>query len=269
MSLRRKMIRQEKSIQRILSKLDVSIGKEHKRHYDEIKFMVADVYAKYEPESAYTELLKYSRMHNLEAELKGEASRLNKNIIALVRTGLNDLYRTSYNGSFDSLQEATGLTSIRKSLNAYEVTNNMVAGIHWEDRVMNYQRAKAFNVEKIVKGGMYRGDTYRTIAAELRESSRMSANRSSLIARSEGKRVVSEAQLEVMDTYADKVPIYKTWETSLDERVRDSHKDMQGQKVLYDELFQMTGGGEAEAPGLSTDDSDNYNERCWMSIDVE
>lgn len=262
------MILQNKRIQRLLNSIDVSIGIEHKRYYNELRYMIADVYEKYEPESAYTELLKYNRMHNLEADLKGEASRLNKNLKAIVRTGLNDVYRTTYNGSFDALKNATQLTSIQKNLNVYQVTNNMVAGIHWQDRVINYQRAQAFTIEKVVKEGMYKGDTYRTIASELKDKTRMSANRSSLVARTEGKRVNAEAQIEVMDTYAKKIPMYKVWETSYDERVRDRHEQMQGQRVLYDERFIMPDGSESDGPGMSDNAEDNYNERCWMRIEL-
>ena len=55
----------------------------------------------------------------------------------------------------------------------------------------------------------------------------------------------------------------KEWLTSLDERVRDTHKDAHGQTVGLDEDFEV-GDGHGPSPGNIDADEENFNCRCGV-----
>lgn len=58
----------------------------------------------------------------------------------------------------------------------------------------------------------------------------------------------------------------KTWETMLDDRVRDTHFFLQGETIPYDEEFVTIGGDSALAPGMFENASENCNCRCFLSL---
>lgn len=59
--------------------------------------------------------------------------------------------------------------------------------------------------------------------------------------------------------------LMKTWETMLDDRVRDSHDFLEGETIPFDDEFVTLGGDSALAPGMFQDPENNCNCRCWIS----
>lgn len=59
----------------------------------------------------------------------------------------------------------------------------------------------------------------------------------------------------------------KTWNTMLDDRVRDTHDPLQGVTVGIDDKFVTWDGDEARFPGDFEDPSNNVRCRCWLTFD--
>ena len=59
----------------------------------------------------------------------------------------------------------------------------------------------------------------------------------------------------------------KTWNTMLDDRVRDTHDPLQGVTVGIDDKFVTWDGDEARYPGDFEDVANNVNCRCWLTFD--
>ena len=59
---------------------------------------------------------------------------------------------------------------------------------------------------------------------------------------------------------------FKTWETQLDERVREQHSYLQSVTVPIDEDFYTFDGDHAPQPGGFENVANNANCRCWLSF---
>lgn len=86
------------------------------------------------------------------------------------------------------------------------------------------------------------------------------------IAETESHRDTNEA---IYDTAKDSgLTVYKTWETMLDDRVRDAHEEIQGQTVPFDDVFVTWDGHEARFPGDFGIPELDVNCRCYISVSV-
>ena len=66
---------------------------------------------------------------------------------------------------------------------------------------------------------------------------------------------------------SDKPGIKKTWNTMLDWKVRDAHRELEGQTVGIDDLFYVASDS-AYAPGGFNDPALNCNCRCYLTLKV-
>lgn len=64
-------------------------------------------------------------------------------------------------------------------------------------------------------------------------------------------------------------PIYKTWRTMLDDRVRDSHDYLEGTKLEIDEEFCTYNGNHALFPGQFGVGEEDVNCRCYAQISFD
>lgn len=89
------------------------------------------------------------------------------------------------------------------------------------------------------------------------------------IARSEAMSALHEAQEQSIDQMVDSGTVTQTavsyaWRTADDNRVRDSHAEMDGQEVQYGENFTTGNGVELEYPGDPKGPPEEVlNCRCW------
>lgn len=261
----------DKVIQRLLNKNGININKLYKEHIDQIKLLVAEVYEKYgqSPDQMFGELMKYGRIDKLDEEIKTIVRSLNTVAIKSIRTTLSEVYRNVYKTTFDLVVNETKLVGIQRSLKAMETVNQINMGMVWTDRFKNYNDRATYEIIRTTREGIYRGDSYQTISKALTERIEVSEKGANVIARTEGKRVYSEAQTEVVDQFKGKVQMVKIWETSKDERVRSKHKKMQGQTVDYEDMFTLPDGTKTFAPGQTGKPEHDIHERCYMRIEVK
>ena len=60
--------------------------------------------------------------------------------------------------------------------------------------------------------------------------------------------------------------LMKTWETMMDDRVRDSHWWLEGVTIPFDEEFVTFGGASAPAPGMFDEADQDVNCRCYLTL---
>lgn len=97
------------------------------------------------------------------------------------------------------------------------------------------------------------------------------AARSSTIARTEGLRITNQARAEAVrqvvdDLGVDRRRVIRIWNTTMDDRTRDSHASMDGQQVGIDEPFISGLGNRLMFPGdPSAPPEDIINCRCVIT----
>lgn len=79
-------------------------------------------------------------------------------------------------------------------------------------------------------------------------------------------RIYNDAVLDVGERSGDGV--MKTWETMLDDRVRDTHEYLEGMTIQRDSRFYSFDGDSARYPGDFTDPQNNVNCRCRISLSM-
>ena len=112
-----------------------------------------------------------------------------------------------------------------------------IADKTWEERVSEYLDDEAGTVDEII----------RVVDTDL-------------------NRVYNDSILDVGER-ADGT-VMKTWETMMDERVRDTHDYLQSTSVPIDRRFYTFDGDSARYPGDFTHPQNNVNCRCRISLSM-
>lgn len=92
-------------------------------------------------------------------------------------------------------------------------------------------------------------------------------NQLAVVAETETHRTINEGGYEAAERYAKDHPgvtIYKTWETMMDDKVRDEHEELQGATVPLDARFYSWTGDSALRPGDFMSPELNINCRCML-----
>lgn len=83
------------------------------------------------------------------------------------------------------------------------------------------------------------------------------------IAETDTTRIYNEGEL---DTAIEAGAQYKTWNTMMDDRVRDSHSYIERLKVGINDRFYTFDGDSALSPGGFTLPENNCGCRCWLTF---
>ena len=88
------------------------------------------------------------------------------------------------------------------------------------------------------------------------------------LAETEYHRVFNEATADGAVEYTRQTgrPVAKTWRTMRDDRVRETHIDLEGQRVPMNGWFYANDGDQALFPGGFANPENNVNCRCWLDI---
>ena len=92
-------------------------------------------------------------------------------------------------------------------------------------------------------------------------------NQLAVVAETETHRTINEGGYEAAERYAEEHPgvtVYKTWETMMDDKVRDEHEELQGATIPLDARFYSWTGDSALRPGDFMSPELNINCRCLL-----
>lgn len=114
-----------------------------------------------------------------------------------------------------------------------------IAGRNWEQRVREYYDDPSASAEDVMR-----------------------------VVETDTNRIYSDAVLNVGQKVSEQgVLVNKTWETMLDDKVRDTHEFLQSVTVPIDKRFTTYDGDSARYPGDFTDPSNNVNCRCYITVE--
>ena len=140
-------------------------------------------------------------------------------------------------GTEDADEELTVTESV--------VTDEMFATIwkdiadkNWEERISEYYEDPDSTVEDIIR-----------------------------VVETDTNRIYNDAVNNVGEKVEAKgTPVTKTWNTMLDDRVRDTHEYIESVTVPFSERFYTFDGDSARYPGDFADPSNNINCRCSITL---
>lgn len=243
----------------------------HKKTLDNLRLELAKLYEKHGVDGRipWDEMGKYDRLKKLDELIEKEVKVLYKSTQKEIRSTLNSIAKDTYINSIKIVENETGrkLRGIVKKLNVAKVVNDDMAGLEWLTRMDNHRHNFIYKLSSDLKGGLKRGDTYKTLSRKLKEETQISANKANVIIRTEGHRVHSQARKDSLDTVSKQgIKMYKTWVSSQDERVREQHQDMDGVEIPYEDDFVLPDGTIGSAPALTGEAHHDINCRCIITV---
>lgn len=144
------------------------------------------------------------------------------------------LYRTEIETRMQSETETIRIVPIdTDSMNGSVYRD--IAGENWEQRVSDYYDSEDGTADDVIR-----------------------------VLDTDSHRIYNDAIEDVGERSSGR--IYKTWETMLDDRVRDTHEWLQSVRVPLNERFYTYDGDSARYPGDFTLPQNNINCRCRISL---
>ncbi len=89
------------------------------------------------------------------------------------------------------------------------------------------------------------------------------------LAETEYHRVFNEATADGAAEYTRQTgkAVSKTWRTMRDNRVRETHEGLEGQRIPFNDWFYANDGDQALFPGGFANPENNVNCRCWLDVE--
>lgn len=154
--------------------------------------------------------------------------------------------------------------AIKKKIDLDEIINDTVAGRHWKERTQHISANLTYDILSQVKKGIANGEPYHQMAKSIDRVMGAYKGRPEVIARTETHRIIEHTKHQAMTEVNKEIKQYKIWHSVGDERVRDSHAQMDGQKVPIDQPFIFPSGAQAMYPGGSGVAGEDINCRCFV-----
>lgn len=253
----------------------------YKESLDVVRSQTATLYEKHAKDGILTmgEVSKYNRLANLEKDIAAEMTRLGGKQVRATTQVIKGVYqesayRTAYalNTEMPDIALNFGLLPTKQ---VEQAILNPMDRIGWPNRTREQIAIANRQVREVITQGIIQGKPYPDMARDIKEKFDMAAYKAERIVRTEAHRARSMGQLATLEeAHKQGVEMVKVWVSAMDDRVRDSHGALDGQKVpMVDEegnpgMFISGAGNKAEAPGMFNVASEDVNCRCSMRGEV-
>lgn len=258
---------------------DKAVAKVYKKSLDSIRGKVSAFYEKYEKNGKldYTEAVKYNRLANFEKDLRSELKILGQDLYTVDKQYVAKLYKAGY---YDvaykvSMKSRTNITFTKPAKETVDnIINQLVAGATINERIAKMITNDAYKYTAAVRSGLTQGLTVSKLRSNIKDTFNKSAYEATRIVRTESHRALVEGKVSGMAEAEDLgVKIKKMWVASMDSRTRDTHSELDGEKVNLDEDFEWIAADgskvSASGPGLSGNPGEDINCRCSVIEVIE
>ena len=244
-----------------------------------LKEIVANAHEQYAKAGRlnWQELNRYSRIRNLEADVD---TAIRDHYGAIRKRAIQDerlVIENTYSGGIAAISAAAGL-SVKPEISGKminEILSRPWSGISPQERL--YLRQKYLGVQingQIKRDVMGEGSTLGESAKNLEKIITKDFAGTAKDVENTAHQLQSDTQQQAIDRMSEEdIEIYKTWVTVGDNRVREAHEILDGQKVSANDMFEIPSGDyrgfKADAPGLFGIEALDINCRCYMVTSVE
>ncbi|MEH6945201.1 phage minor head protein [Bacillus sp. JJ722] len=243
-----------------------------------IRKEMALLFEKYEVEGklTYAEMAKYHRLEEYFRKTEYTIDTHYKGLKKTIFKSLSKAYENAYYETAKGIQEA-----IEQDLQYSSVPHEVITaaielpieGLTLSQRLEKQRNNIVFTIKDTVTRGLVEGQTYATMAKNLKKVVEIDAAKSTRIVRTEAHRA-NETGKQDSAKYANSVGVItvKEWNSSKDERVRDrieaSHKELDGTTIPLDENFSQSGAS-GKGPGMMGSAAHDINCRCFLTYSIK
>lgn len=204
----------------------------------------------------------------LEAQLQTILHRLGDENVKDMTVYLDSAYREAYLGCLYGMH-GNGVDLILRidEDKVLRCIGKETKGFRFDNRIYENVNQLKKTVKAEIARGFSTGMGYEWMARQISLKTSASFSRAYTIARTEGHRVTSEAEMDCM--YAAKgkgADVVKEWVSTLDSVTRQTHVELDGQVRELDEAFEIPStGAKAMYPGGFGLACEDVNCRCCMN----
>ncbi len=209
--------------------------------------------------------LEYQEL--LKTQINASLNLLSQKNITNVTEFLQEMYKDSYLGNVFNLQAFYEIP-IYAPINAKQLVKAIMtdtAGLKFSERLYADIDSLKSHVIAEISRGIAQGNSYMEIARNISKLAEISFNNAYRIARTEGGRISTQAQLDnIQESINEGADLLKRWDATLDTRTRQTHLELDGQTIEYNEYFKSS-VGEVFAPHQFGIAEQDINCRCRLS----
>lgn len=217
---------------------------------------------------------KYNRLASLETELSSLYRYYSRAAERVQIAGVSNAVEVGHNITAYAI-EAFNPDAIRFGMvdpaTIEAALANPYSGLPLVKTLRGNEKAGITKVWKTLVSGMARGVSYADMANSVKSVFEKSSISSAVtVLRTEGHRAQVIGQNSAIDQAEGAgVQGKRYWMATLDDVVRESHKDMDGQEEDDDGMFEFPSGEKTEGPGLSGIAEEDINCRCRIGYKIK
>lgn len=207
----------------------------------------------------------------LKKQLDGIIDQMGSEQFTTVADYLQKCYTNGYTGVMYDLNKqgipCTVPINQKQVVKALDIDSKISKGLYTRmgENVDYLKKSIRAEVSRGVANGSSWGDIAQHIANGMNSPFDRAINNTIRIARTEGHRVQQQSTLDAQKAaQATGAKIKKQWCSTLDDRTRDTHRQLDGVIVDVDEDFTLPGGLHAQYPGGFGDPAEDCNCRCCL-----
>jgi SPP1 gp7 family putative phage head morphogenesis protein len=212
------------------------------------------------------EARKGDRLKKLLKNINTELKIVNQVKVNSVKTYLANVYKLNYFGMGWALETEGQIKLSYAVLNRRAVANSMLSPLD-KIALKNNAYVAREGIKRTITQSIIKGDSIPMMARGVKKSLRSNANNAVSIARTETTRIMGESRLDSMKHAAKTgLAMRKEWVSTSDDRTRESHIDLDGERVAMDKPF--SNGLQHPGDQSTGDAGETVNCRCTMVTEI-
>ena len=244
----------EQQLDKLSESTESDIEEVFNKRLQEILKQIAGMYAKYEQdgELSWTNINRYNRYQKEMNLIKKELNKDYRKIIKKLQKSNENIYLEGYLLSSYLYEMSTGQDmgfSIPSVKTIKDVLLNPIAELTLPKIFENHRNEIVRKIKIELAQGIQAGEGYATIAKRIEKTVKFSQYKARTVARTEGARARSISAEKSEEQASKHVDITGVWLSSLDTRVRLSHRALDGEETNAEGYFTY-GPNKATAPLL-------------------
>lgn len=237
----------EKSFQRALQDIETKI-----------KILQAD-------EMTQSKIYQIQYQRALKAQIEGIVEKLHGDNFTSIQQYLNECYTNAFVGTMYALhgQGMPVLAPIDQDAAVRAVMTDSKINEGLYEALGVDAKALKKSIQREISVGLSSGATYAEITRNISFATGAPLSRAKTIVRTEGHRVQQASSADARDAAkAQGCSVVKQWDSTLDGKTRDTHRELDGQIRETDKPFESSSGRKARYPGDFGDPAEDCNCRC-------
>ncbi len=268
-----KKIKIQVVIDKLNAKSEKVLAKLYAKSLREIRVDLTQIFDKYSKAGKLTfaEMAKYGRLKALDKEISGQLKGLSRQVLKEIDGLESEVYQEAYYRTAFAIELEAGAKLNYTILNPKVIeaaVQNPLSGLTLSERLRKNRADVIVKTKEQITQGLIKGEAYEKVSKRVKDVLEGDLVKARRIVRTESHRNQSLGKLNSMGHASDfGVELEKVWVTRKDgDRVRLTHRSMEGQTVPLDKDFVLVSGknrgATAPAPGLFGIASEDINGRC-------